>query len=70
MPKVVAAVCKTTPKIKTNVDSTKRNWRLIRSTIGAAVKSPKNVPADRMENNSGCLGGGNVQVNNVVRGYH
>jgi len=45
----VAAVCKMTPKIKTNVDATKPNRRPIRSAIGAAVRAPKNVPADRME---------------------
>jgi len=45
----VAAVCKTTPKMKTSVEAIRPNRRPKISATGAALRAPKNVPADRIE---------------------
>jgi hypothetical protein len=45
----VAAVWRMTPKVKTPVDAIKPHLRPRISPIGAALRAPKKVPAERME---------------------
>jgi hypothetical protein len=43
--RLVAAVCRMTPKMNTQHDAIKEKRRPIRSATGAAPSAPKNVPA-------------------------
>lgn len=45
----VAAVWRMTPKVKTPVDAIKPHLRPRISPIGAALRAPKKVPAERMD---------------------
>jgi hypothetical protein len=45
----VAAVCKITPKLNTQLEAIKPHRRPMVSPSAAAQRAPKNVPADRME---------------------
>lgn len=44
-----AAICKITPTQKTTQDAMRPKRRPMVSAVGAAVKAPKKVPAERME---------------------
>ena len=46
---LTAAVCRMTPKIKTNDDRMRPKRRPAQSARGAAPRAPKKVPADNME---------------------
>ena len=52
--KCVAAVCKITPKMKTQQEAIKAKRRPIRSATGAAPSAPKKVPADKIDTTSDC----------------
>jgi hypothetical protein len=45
----VAAVCRMTPNIKTQLEAIRLQRRPMRSAMGAAPRAPKKVPAERMD---------------------
>lgn len=54
MGKAVAAVCKMTPNEKTTQDAMRPKRRPMKSAVGAALREPKKVPAERMETTADC----------------